>query len=470
MSDKPTVLIVDDEPGVRESVRMVLKDRYEPVCVDCGEAALEWLQSNRADLVFLDVLMPGIDGLETLERIRDADRFLAVVMLTATKTVKTAVTAMKLGAFDYITKPFDIEELRMVAERATENASLRQEVEVLREAVGQRYSCANMIGESDAMQQVFRTVGAVAPLKTTVLITGESGTGKELIARAIHYQSPRADKPLVAINCAAIPETLLESELFGHEKGSFTDAHDKKIGQFEAAHQGTIFLDEIGEMSAALQAKMLRVLEEGEVVRVGSNRPVRVDVRVVAATNRALLDEIERGNFRRDLYYRLNVVSVELPALRERGNDLPRFVQHFLVRKSAELGLPQRELAPATLEALLRYGWPGNVRELENVIERLLVLAPREGAIGPEMLPREIAQAAVVEGSANGIASTDAVLSGTRSLSEAVDAYERDIISGALDRTFYNQTRAAELLGTTRRILKYRIDRLGIDVPEEARR
>jgi DNA-binding NtrC family response regulator len=273
VANKPIVLVVDDEAGVRESVRMVLKDDYDAIAVESGEKALEELSDKSVSLVFLDILMPGMDGLEVLEQIRARDAHLPVVMLTATKTVKTAVTAMKLGAFDYITKPFDIEELRVVAERATENARLRREVEMLRGEVTQRYNFDNIIGHAEPMQAIFKTISAVAPLKTTVLVTGESGTGKELIAKAIHFNSERKDKPMVTLNCAAIPENLLESELFGHERGSFTDAHERKIGQFEYANEGTIFLDEIGEMSPALQAKLLRVLEQGEIMRVGGNKP-----------------------------------------------------------------------------------------------------------------------------------------------------------------------------------------------------
>jgi DNA-binding NtrC family response regulator len=408
--------------------------------------------------MFLDILMPGMDGLETLEKIRARAPDLPVVMLTATKTVKTAVTAMKLGAFDYLTKPFDVDELRLVAQRATEVANLQREVQQLREEVGRRYNFDNIVGESDAIKSVFKTVSAVAPLKTTVLVTGESGTGKELIAKAIHFNSPRAQKPMVTLNCAAIPENLLESELFGHERGSFTDAHEKKIGQFENADGGTIFLDEIGEMSAALQAKLLRVLEQGEVARVGAGKPIPVDVRVVAATNRNLQEAIAQGKFRADLYYRLNVVAVAIPALRERQDDIPRLIRHFVDAKTRTLGLPERELAPETVDRLLAYHWPGNIRELENVIERLLVLGPSSGQIGPDFLPQE-----VVDGSAVSTHVREEVLSGHKSLSDAVDEFERDLIGEALTRTHYNQTRAASVLGTTRRILKYRMDKLGIN-------
>jgi DNA-binding NtrC family response regulator len=456
--NKPTVLIVDDEAGVRESVRMVLKDTFEPVTFETGDAAVSWLTDNSAALMFLDIVMPGIDGLETLEKVRERDGALPVVMLTATKTVKTAVTAMKLGAFDYLTKPFDVDELRLVAQRATENASLQREVMQLREEVGKRYRFDSIVGDSSAIKEVFKAVAAVAPMKTTVLVTGESGTGKELIAKAIHFNSPRASKPMITLNCAAIPENLLESELFGHERGSFTDAHERKIGQFELADGGTIFLDEIGEMSPALQSKLLRVLEQGEILRVGGNRPIEVDVRVIAATNRNLQEAIAQGRFRADLYYRLNVVAVALPPLRERGEDVPRLIRHFVDVKTKALGLSPRELAPETTERLLAYRWPGNVREVENVVERLLVLGPSDGPIGPEFLPQEVSE---------GLAPVatyvrDEVLSGHKSLSDAVDEFERDLIGCALARTHFNQTRAAAVLGTTRRILKYRMDKLGI--------
>ena len=457
MSSKATVLIVDDETGVRESVRMVLKDSYEAIPLESGEKALEWLESEPAHLILLDILMPGMDGLEVLERIRERDQFVPVVMLTATKTVKTAVNAMKLGAFDYITKPFDVEELRVVVERATENADLKREVVELREAVSKRFSFDSIIGEAEPMQQVFRTITAVAPLKTTVLVTGESGTGKELIAKAIHFNSPRAERPMVTLNCAAIPENLLESELFGHEKGSFTDAVSKKVGQFDHAHTGTIFLDEIGEMSAALQAKLLRVLEQGEIMRVGGDHPIPVDVRVVAATNRNLHEAIAEGSFRSDLYYRLHVVSLDIPPLRDRKEDIPHLIRHFLAIKTKELGLPNRGISPAAVDRLLQYPWPGNVRELENAIERTLVLTPGDATIQVEHLPSDLVEAPSVA-----VHVREQVLSGFKSLADAVDEFERDIIGEALERTHYNQTRAATVLGTTRRILKYRMDKLGI--------
>jgi DNA-binding NtrC family response regulator len=454
------VVVVDDEPGVRESLRMVLKDEYDVAAVGSAKDALAALESAVADVVLLDIVMPGMDGLQLLEEIRSRHAGVPVVMLTATKTVKTAVVAMKLGALDYITKPFDVEELRVILEKATKNADLVREVEELRTEVGKRYQIDNIIGRSPQMQSVFKTVLTVAPLKTTVLITGESGTGKELIAKAIHYGSPRAAKPLVTLNCAAIPETLLESELFGHERGSFTDAHAKKLGQFELAHEGSLFLDEIGEMGPATQAKLLRVLEHAEFLRVGGTKPITVDVRFIAATNRDLSQAIKDGSFRPDLYYRLNVVSVHLPSLRERRDDLALLIRHFTRLKSLDMGIEEKTFRAEAVDALLRYPWPGNVRELENLIERLLVLSDGP-AIALEDLPEQLRRS-----EATPTSMKEEVLTGRRTLGDAVDDFEREIIGEALVNTGFNQTRAADVLGTTRRILKYRMDKLGIDAPD----
>jgi DNA-binding NtrC family response regulator len=457
---KRRVLVVDDEPGVRESLRMVLKDGYDTSAVSTGPEALEFLANASVDVVLLDIVMPGMDGMQVLEELRTRLPHLPVVMLTATKTVKTAVVAMKLGAFDYVTKPFDVEELRLILDKATERAALVREVEELRSEVGRRYQIENIVGRSARMQDVFRTVLTVAPLKTTVLITGESGTGKELIAKAIHYQSPRARRPLVTLNCAAIPETLLESELFGHEKGAFTDAHTRKLGQFELAHEGTLFLDEIGEMGSATQAKLLRVLEHAEFLRVGGTKPIAVDVRIIAATNRDLAIGMKENTFRADLYYRLNVVTVHLPALRERRDDLVLLIRHFAQQKAKDMGIAEKVFKPEAIDALLRYPWPGNVRELENLIERLLVLA--EGSqIGVEDLPDQVRRTEQDPGTIK-----EQVLQGRKSLGTAVDEFEREIILEALGQTDFNQTRAAEMLGTTRRILKYRMDKLGIGAPD----
>jgi DNA-binding NtrC family response regulator len=458
---KRRVLIVDDEAGVRHSLTLVLKDQYDVASVATGQEALDLLARSDFDVVLLDILLPGIDGLEVLEKIKERPAAPQVIMLTATKTVKTAVRAMKLGAFDYVTKPFDVEELLLLIERAVESSALAREVEALRSEIGIRYSFENIVGRSQKMQQVLRTVSLVAPLKTTVLITGESGTGKELIAKAIHYHSPRAHQPLVTLNCAAIPENLLESELFGHERGAFTDAHARKLGQFELADQGTIFLDEIGEMQPGTQAKILRVLEQGEFLRVGGTQPVRVDVRVIAATNRDLSEGIREGRFRSDLYYRLNVVSIHLPPLRERREDIVPLIRHFLARKAQELRVPEKSFTSEAMDLLLAYAWPGNVRELENVVERSLVLSTgRE--MGPADLPEYISRR---DAFAHPVQQS--VLRGETSLGEAVDRFEEELIRRALEQSGYNQTRAAQILGTTRRILKYKMDKLGIRALEE---
>jgi two-component system, NtrC family, response regulator AtoC len=369
------VLVVDDEPGVRESVRILLSGDYEVTTAASGDAALEAVQRDRPHLVLLDIIMPGMDGMELLERIRVSNPGLPVVILTATKTVKTAVAAMKLGAFDYVQKPFDVDELRLIAERATRTAELEEEVKRLRHELRSQGALQSIVGKSPQIQAVLRTIRTVAPLKTTVLITGESGTGKELVARALHAESPRADETWVVLNCAAIPESLLESELFGHERGAFTDAHARKIGLFEQAHRGTIFLDEIGEMSINLQAKLLRVLEEERFTRVGGTSPVQVNVRVIAATNRNLERAIAEGKFRADLFYRLNVISIPLPTLRERSEDIPFLVSHFLEQKAKAMGAPPKRLTREAMDRLMTYSWPGNVRELENAIERAVILS-----------------------------------------------------------------------------------------------
>ena len=456
--EHPRVLIVDDEASVRESLRLILKDRTDVTLAGSGEAALEALTASAFDVILLDILMPGIDGLEVLERIRARTQAPQVIMLTATKTVKTAVRAMKLGAFDYVTKPFDIDELIVLVERAAQSAALLQEVTALRQEVGQRYSFDHIIGRSPPMQTVLSTVSRVAPLRTTVLLTGESGTGKEVIAKAIHYNSPRASGPLVAINCAAIPDSLLESELFGHERGAFTDAHARKLGHFESASRGTIFLDEIGEMNPGTQAKLLRVLEQGTFTRVGGSQPVTVDVRVVAATNRDLDKSMQDGSFRPDLFFRLNVVAIHLPPLRQRREDLPLLIRHFLAHKSASIGLPEKRFEPEAFDSLLRYGWPGNVRELENVIERALALSPN-ATLSTDDLPAHFSKGRQL---LPVLAAADDGNGTSPSLSAAVEQLEHMLIMDALVQAEHNQTRAAEILGTTRRILKYKMDKLGI--------
>ncbi len=463
VDNRKRVLAVDDELGVRESVRILLSGDYDVSTVASGDAALDAIQRERPHLVLLDIIMPGMDGMELLERVRASDPGLPVVILTATKTVKTAVAAMKLGAFDYLQKPFDVDELRLIVERATRTAELEAEVKRLRHELRSQGALRLIVGCSPQIQSVIRTIRTVAPLKTTVLITGESGTGKELVARALHSESPRIDEPWVVLNCAAIPESLLETELFGHERGAFTDAHARKIGLFEQAHRGTIFLDEIGEMSINLQAKLLRVLEEERFTRVGGTTPLQVNVRVLAATNRNLERAIHEGKFRADLFYRLNVISIHLPNLRERSEDIPFLVNHFLETKARAVGAPVKHLTREAMDRVMSYSWPGNVRELENAIERAVILSGDRTELDIGDLSDRL-RAPVAEGPLGTLVAE--VCSGRRSLGEATDIFERVLILRSLESANHNQTRAAELLGTTRRILKYKIDKLGISTGE----
>ena len=475
--ERPRVLVVDDEASVRESLRLILKERAEVTLAASGDVALESISAGRFDVILLDILMPGRDGLEILECIRALTNAPQVIMLTATKTVKTAVRAMKLGAFDYVTKPFDIDELLVLVDRAAQASALLQEVTVLRQEVGRRYSFDSVIGRSAAMQSVLDTVSRVARLRTTVLLTGESGTGKEVIAKAIHYNSPRSAGPLVAINCAAIPENLLESELFGHERGAFTDAHSRKLGHFESAHRGTIFLDEIGEMNPGTQAKLLRVLEQGTFTRVGGSQPITVDVRVIAATNRDLDKSMKDGSFRPDLYFRLNVVAIHLPPLRERRDDLPLLVEHFLRLFSRSLG---RNIVSVTDEArrcLEGYDWPGNVRELQSVLKYGIIQAHGE-VLTLDCLPEAI-RAATQALPAPAPAPEPATVDVARLTAGLLRAGEPDIyrrISLEVDRvvmntvlrhTKGNQVQASELLGISRTTLRAKLRALGMTVEKQ---
>ncbi|TMQ15929.1 MAG: sigma-54-dependent Fis family transcriptional regulator [Candidatus Rokuibacteriota bacterium] len=407
---RPVILVVDDEPGLRESFRLILDDDYEVVDVPDGPAALDVLRSAQVDLVLLDIRLPGMDGIEVLERIKALDESVEVILVTAVKTVRTAVAAMKLGAFDYLTKPL-------------------------------------IVGQHPEVQKLFRLVSHVSRTSTTVLITGESGTGKELIARAIHRQSPRRDKPFVAVNPAAIADTLIESELFGHEKGAFTGAFQRKLGRFELAQGGTLFLDEIATLRPELQAKLLRVLQEREIERVGSGRAIKIDVRIIAATNVDLTEAVARGGFRDDLYYRLNVVHLAVPPLRARREDIPLLVRHFIRRFNHEFGKRIDGPTPEALAALCAYGWPGNVRELQNVVERSAVLV--EGAsIGVDDLPMELSVGAP------GDTFSEAV-----PLNEATDRFERQMVLRMLDRVDGNVSEAARALGIHRNSLKAKLAR-----------
>jgi two-component system response regulator AtoC len=447
------ILIVDDELSVRDSLRMIFKKDYQLLMAGSAEEAWEKVQREEVDLVLLDIIMPGKDGMELLKKIREFYPLLPVVMLTATKTVKTAVEAMKMGAYDYITKPFDIEELELVAEKALEARDLKIENRRLQEEVEERYQFESIIGKSKPMQEIFSTIRQIAEKNSTVLIHGESGTGKELVARAIHYNSSRKNKAFVAVNCAAIPESLIESELFGHEKGAFTDAQTRRIGHFELAHQGTLFLDEISELSLPTQAKILRALQEREFVRVGGTKTISVDVRLISATNKNLEELMSRGGFRSDLYYRINVVPLTIPPLRERKEDIVLLVQHFLDKHA---GPGRKKIASEAMDVLMTYDWPGNVRELENIIERVVVLSTTD-LIGPNELPPILKTGSRAE-----LIKQD-VLEGRISFIDAERDFEKDIILEALKKSNYVQTRAAEILGISRRILKYKMDKYKIE-------
>jgi DNA-binding NtrC family response regulator len=377
-------------------------------------------------------------------------------MITATKTVKTAVEAMKLGAYDYVTKPFDIDELRLLISRSLSTKALEQEVKYRREEMDKSFDVGQIIGKSKVMKEIFKVVKQIADSKSTVLIMGESGTGKELISRAVHYNSNRRDHPFVTINCAAIPETLIESELFGHEKGAFTNAIERKLGRFEVAQQGTIFLDEIGELSLMTQAKILRFLEEKEFNRVGGSKTIKVDVRLITATNKDLSHLIKKGAFREDLYYRINVVPIVIPPLRERKEDIPLLVEHFISKFNGENSKNVRGIDKEALEVIMQYEWPGNVRELENLIERVIALTPNE-YIKVNELPFSLKNIPKVDG------LKESVLGGKVSFLQAEEEFEREVILDALRKTNYIQSHAAEILGISRRILKYKMDKLGIN-------
>jgi DNA-binding NtrC family response regulator len=448
----PRVLVVDDETGVRESLRMLLKDDCEVVTADSADAGLRALEEMPADLVILDLVMPGKSGLDFLAELQQQVEPPPVIVLTATKTVSTAVEAMKRGATDYVTKPFEVEALRIKVRHSLEFRALRREVVRLSDELEERTQLGALIGRSQEMREVFRTIERVANSEATVLIRGESGTGKELAARAVHDLGPRANAPFIPVNCAAIPETLMESELFGHERGAFTDARERRIGKFEQANGGTLFLDEIGELAPAPQAKLLRALQERVVERIGGGQPIAVDARIIAATNRDLEEEVRAGRFREDLYYRIHVVPVELPALRERREDIRLLADTFLARHAeADNGTPTR-FSRAAMRALERHDWPGNVRELENAIERAVTLADGEG-VDLTDLPEAIVRAGQADELREGLNR------GEVGLEETVARFERELLHEALERNDWNQTRTAAVLGVTRRQLKLKMDK-----------
>jgi two-component system response regulator PilR (NtrC family) len=454
-----SILVVDDEQSMREFLEILLQKAGHEVVVEGDVAgARSRFAAGAFDLVISDLRLGRGSGLEVLREVKASSPATEVIMVTAFATTENAVQAMKLGAYDYVLKPFKVDELKLVVEKALEHRALVAENRVLRHRVGERRrQPEEILGASPAIEEVRQLVQKVAPTRTTVLITGESGTGKEVVARAIHEKGNRREQPFVAINCGAIPEGLIESELFGHEKGSFTGAIDTKPGLFEVAGSGTLFLDEVGELPAPVQVKLLRTLQERKIRRVGGSADLAVSARIVAATNRDLAEEVKAGRFREDLYYRLNVIQVRMPALRERREDLPLFLQHFIDRFSEELGRSQPALDPQASRLLLAYDYPGNVRELANVVERAVTLCD-----GDEVTPSSLSP--VVRGAAlTAVGATTALPPEGMDLQAHLDAIERAVLEQALRRTGGVKTEAARLLSLTFRSLRYRLAKFGIE-------
>ena len=456
-----SVLVVDDEEGVRDSIRLILEENCDILEARDGERAFEILRSREIDVVMLDQRMPGESGITILPRIRALDPTIVVILATAVRDVRTAVEAMRLGAYDYLVKPFDVDDIQSLVQRALEKRALERQVLRLPAAPAGGGVAADdrtfhgMVGRHPEMARIYQLIVQIAETPTTVLITGESGTGKELVARAIHHRSARAGQPFVAVNVAALPESLVESELFGHEKGAFTGAHARKLGKFELAQRGTIFLDEIGSLRLDLQAKLLRALQEREIERLGGLRPVPIDVRVVAATNVNLRQAVRNRAFRDDLYYRLNVVPVHVPPLRERREDLPFLIEHFVRKVARECRRQVDGVSAGALEVLTRYDWPGNVRELEDVIHRAVVLAA-----GPVVMLRDVPlEVAMPETGARLTEDTELPLR------EACDQFERQYVLRVLERVHWNVSRAARLLGVHRNTVLTKLSAWGMQRP-----
>ena len=447
---KKRILVVEDEEKLRRVLELQLTSAgFDVDKVATAEEGLKLV--DRADLVLTDLRLPNMDGLQLLALIRRQNVQVPVIMMTAFGSIETAVESMKAGATDFVLKPFSLDHLMQVVQKALEVRALREENRALKEELGRRYEFDNIIGRSQPMQEIFATVERVAPSRATVLLAGESGVGKDLIARAIHFRSPRKDHPLVKINCSAIPENLMESELFGYEKGAFTGAQMSKPGKFEQADKGTVFLDEIGDVPAAIQVKLLRILQEREFERLGSNVTRHIDVRVIAATNQDLRAALEQGTFREDLYYRLNVVPMNIPPLRERKVDIPFLAGHFVKKLAPDAGNQVEGITEAAIEKLMSYHWPGNVRELENVIERSLVMCT-----GNVLDARDIH----LENAPRPRAHSE---SGFLPEGMTLDEYEQDLIREALKRADGNKSHAARLLGLTRNALRYRLTQMGLE-------
>lgn len=450
-----TILIVDDERNYLVVLEALLSpEGYEIVTTDSGAEALRLFRGSDIDLVITDMKMPGMSGMELLEACKTTNGDVPVIMMTAFGTIEMAVEAMKKNAFHYITKPFQNEQLKLTVKKALDNYRLLKENKLLNQALSERYKYGNIIGKSKPMLKVYDLIEKVAPSRASVLITGPSGTGKELIAKAIHYGSPRKDRPFVSINCGALAETLLESELFGHERGAFTGAVAMKKGRFELADGGTLFLDEVGEMPAALQVKLLRVLQEMEFERVGGIKTIKVDVRVLSASNRNMRDHVSEGHFREDLFYRLNVIHIDVPQLRERLDDIPLLVRHFVTKYKKESGKDRVELSPEVWKRLYQYNWPGNVRQLENVMERAVILSRGE-TITLEDLPEDLRGAETEF-------DVDRFVPANVPLQVALEKIEEGLIRRALRASHHVQAHAAEMLGITKSNIQHKMKKYGI--------
>ena len=457
------ILIVEDEEGMREFLRILLgKENYEAVGVECGEEAVERFKEENFHVVITDIKMPGMNGIEVLTAIRNIDPFVPVIIMTGHASMETAIEAVNKGAFAYLLKQARNDEIKQLVRKAIEMRSLRNENKLLRQELKKNHGQRPIIGKSDKIEQVFALVNKVAETDSTILIFGESGTGKELVAREIHYKSCRANGPFVSINCGALPETLLESELFGHVRGSFTGAVRDKDGLFAVAKGGTFFLDEVGETSSAIQVKLLRVLQEREVIPVGGVKPVKVDVRLIAATNSDLENAVERGAFRADLFYRLNVIPIDIPPLRQRKDDIPLLAEHFLKIYCENAGKPVKTVSPEAFDILMRYDWPGNVRELENALERSVILQDGR-VIMPEDLPERLRQSRT-ENRGSVVAASNLTL----------EELEKEYLLKVLDETGWHKKRAASILGINastlyRKLQRYRCDKSDRELVESAK-
>jgi len=451
-----SILIVDDEPNYQIVLSELLHDEgYEVFTADNGISGLKIARETDLDMVISDMKMPGMDGIELLARLKEFDQHLPVILITAYAEVEKAVEAMHLGAFTYLAKPFSNEQLLATVSKAVEHYGLIQEIKRLRKEATPKSGFGGMIGKNQNMLNVYQLIEKVAPTPSSVLVTGESGTGKELVARAIHNLSERKDAPFISVNCAALADSLLESELFGHEKGAFTDAVTMRKGRFELANSGTLFLDEIGEMPTALQAKLLRVLQERSFERVGGNTTLDVDVRILTATNKDLKDEVDKGNFREDLYYRLNVIHIHLPPLRDRIDDIPALVNHFLKKNGERLNREKIEISAEAMRLLVSLPWEGNIRELENTIERAAILCNNDSIEAEDVQP-DSSEIPVTQEWSSGL-ELEQFIPGGLSLSEVLNGIEEKLVRQALEEANNIQARAAEKLGITKSLLQYKM-------------